>query len=265
VSTRTGKRCWAAPLGGCSHELSREHLISDSLWTGDGIDVLGFDWCKNETKRVGRNAVTAHILCRTHNSALSPLDVEAKYAFRALSDATVLVNERRGVRPRKWKVRRFEVARPDLLERWFLKTMINLLVVKPGPTVWRSTGETADKVPLPLVRMAFGEPPITRPMGLYISAALNENVALREIVAFAPLEYGEPDKVGIIGGLFEFRGFRLILHLEPHELPPSLTIPAGGETVTRQLLYHATRINFNVGKQLSHYLQFCWHLTPSRS
>ncbi len=71
-------QCWAASLGGCHPEQSREHLVSASLWGGNPIDVIGFPWCRHTPKRVGVGSLTAKILCRSHNSALSPLDGAAK-------------------------------------------------------------------------------------------------------------------------------------------------------------------------------------------
>ncbi len=257
MTSKKKKICWAASLGGCSPEMTKEHLISDGLWTGDGVDVLGFDWCDGGTKHVGRSSVASHILCKVHNNALSPLDAAAKLAFASLQSATAIGNQRNSLRPRRWKVTRLEIAAPWLLERWFLKTMLNLLAVKPGGLHWRANSAPADTPPDQLVRIAFGDEPMQRPMGLYAIAGINDPLNLTDIVGFAPLEYGDE---GIIAGMFEFRGFRFVLHLEPHALPETLIIPRGGPWSTGQLLYRVERLKFNVGGHLSHYVQLCWHL-----
>jgi len=40
----------------------------------DSVSIRGFDWCKDKPKTIGINSLTANVLCRDHNSALSDLD-----------------------------------------------------------------------------------------------------------------------------------------------------------------------------------------------
>jgi len=83
--------CWAKVLGGCSEKMSGEHLISKNQFgNGKKITVGGFPWCRGGTKEIGINSATSNVLCRTHNSALSPTDTAAG----KLLDAFELIAER---------------------------------------------------------------------------------------------------------------------------------------------------------------------------
>ena len=74
----------------CEGGLSGEHYISRALLdviAPDGkISIEGLPWAR-EAKSVGPNALTATILCRRHNSLLSPLDTEAAKFATFLRDA----------------------------------------------------------------------------------------------------------------------------------------------------------------------------------
>lgn len=254
------ENCWARSLGDCSDEISKEHLVSAGLWEGDGVDVIGFDWCR-DGKRVGINSVVSKILCKKHNNALSPLDSAAKQAFQALRDFTAISNKRTTQRLRKWKVVRLEIQEPWLLERWFLKTAINLCIAKSPNYVWRETQTPMDQPPESLVRMAFGHEAVTKPRGLYVAGGIGTEIQFQDIVSLVPLTYDGPN---LVSALFEFRGVRFVFHFEEHELPPMLNLSTPGESQWRSnnLLYHLKRMNGKVGKRLSHYVDFVWHLQP---
>jgi hypothetical protein len=118
--------CWAKCLGNCSQKMSREHTISKGLFNDDEIMVQGFPWCLNAPKRIGLSNFVAKILCKAHNSKLSELDDAAKAAFAVFRESVRLNNVRQKLkRPTIWNVKRLEIDGPRL-ERWFLKTLINL-------------------------------------------------------------------------------------------------------------------------------------------
>ena len=153
------------------------------------------------------------------------------------------------------------MAEPWFLERWCLKTAINLGALHSTATRWRQTGEPLDRPPLHLVRMAFGQEPIVKPLGLHWLASVGEGLALVDRVSYAPLLYGEPP--ALISGLFTFRGLRFLMHFEPHALPSPLHLPNGkGVWRSGQLGYHLERLNWAEGKKISHYVQLLWHLAP---
>lgn len=253
--------CWAAPLGDCGDEPSKEHLISAALWPGSKLLVTGFNWCRGNWKEVGGDSVTARILCKKHNNALSALDVAAGRAFADLRQAIVLVNERLSSRP-PWPVVVLKITEPWLLERWFLKTMLKLVTVRPDDLRWRNPDAPVAEIPPRLLEISFGRPPFRKPMGLYSAQALGEPVGLSESVRFAPLRYeGET----LVGGIFELAGWRVILHLEPHELPDGIPLPNEHDqrTYATQLQYRLSGINCNIGSILSHTIQFDWDGPPA--
>lgn len=57
--------------------MSSEHLVSQNLFE-KSVMVRGMRWCQSEFKTVGIGSLTANCLCRSHNSALSTADEEAK-------------------------------------------------------------------------------------------------------------------------------------------------------------------------------------------
>lgn len=252
------KTCWAACLGGCSDGLSREHLVSASVWNAPTVTVEGFPWCQEKPKDVGLAAITSKILCSKHNSDLSPTDGAAKALAEVIRKACAIADRRANDRQRKWKVLSLFLKEPWLLERWFLKTAINITTVRGGPTPPDSP-TTLYRPPVELVRLAFGLTRFEAPMGLYALAGLQEEVPLQDSVVFAPL--WREGTTEIVGSVFGFHGLRFILNLTPRDLPPALVIPgsklmSGGDA---NRIYHIQHINFKVGRHLSHRIQLLWH------
>jgi len=110
-------KCYLRELGSCGGGISGEHLISESimlLLQGDGdFSISGVPWlAEGETKILPTGALTANCLCRTHNSALSPLDSAALYFFRSLKSS---LEDKPGDA-------RAIVSGHDI-ERWLLKTV----------------------------------------------------------------------------------------------------------------------------------------------
>src|SRR6202034_2773995 len=103
----------------------REHVISKTLFLGSSVTVQGFSWCKDEAKDIGIASLTAKILCKPHNSALSPVDDSARKAFAELREMTRVKNLREAMKPHRWNVTKHFLD-GVLIERWFLKTLINL-------------------------------------------------------------------------------------------------------------------------------------------
>jgi len=117
--------CWAECLGGCSDKMSREHLVSESLFPEGKVRVEGFPWCREAPKEIGIAGLTAKILCERHNNALSPIDTAGAAAFKAFEKTARLAATRERMKPHHWNVVRDEINGP-LFERWLLKTLINI-------------------------------------------------------------------------------------------------------------------------------------------
>jgi hypothetical protein len=110
------KECWASKLGDRGGGLSREHYISDGVFDGAIITAYGLEWCKGRPVQISVARAVAKILCKRHNEMLSVLDSEASRLSRflaanvmhdPLSDAQISL-------------------RGHLLEKWALKTFVNL-------------------------------------------------------------------------------------------------------------------------------------------
>ena len=76
-SEKYAKDCWAWSLGDCGGGISREHYVSQSVFPDQSIFVQGIDWCLDEAKEIRIETLTAKILCKRHNTALSELDATA--------------------------------------------------------------------------------------------------------------------------------------------------------------------------------------------
>ena len=245
--------CWASGLGGCS-EKSREHIFSKSLFLTDDIMVQGFDWCKTTPRKVGIKNLVSKILCRKHNSDLSPVDDAGAEAFDAFRRATQLSNSRSSVRTTYWHIKRFHIHGP-MLERWFLKTLINVCFGGAYPV--GKSAPSAGNVSQELVQLAFGHKPFPGRSGLYQAAHQGLQLRLDERVSASPLvRKGE----GIVGGMFYFRGFRFLLFLDPEgisQLPQGVGV-LGEDWSPCQLMLHPREIRTELFGSLSHVTHFKW-------
>ena len=150
---RDGAPCWAAGLGGCSKERSQEHIISETVFTEDGLlTVQGVPWLKGQRKEIPKRVLASGILCKAHNELASPVDAVAGSLSKCLRDvasgtsAAVYALDGR------------------LLERWCLKVMINMACGG-----WTRGGKSPAP-PLELAQIVFGIRPFRPTAGLYVPA-----------------------------------------------------------------------------------------------
>lgn len=78
--------CYLSGFGFCSGRLTREHFVSESVLEqiggGTSVRVGGHHWQPPRTfHAIGIGSLTAKVLCKGHNSDLSPLDTVAKNLF----------------------------------------------------------------------------------------------------------------------------------------------------------------------------------------
>jgi hypothetical protein len=246
--------CWASCLGDCSDKISREHLISRSLFLYDAVQVEGFPWCVGKTVEIGISSLTRKILCERHNNALSPLDDSAGHAFETLRQMTQLGNVRSRLKPKFWSVNTFTVD-GRMLERWFLKTLINLTIEGDYP-IGRDAlvaGHPSER----LVRIAFSLSSFQGRAGLYFIARVGMKMSLEDKVQFVALVKNGHH---IEGGLFTFRGLFVLLFLEPDGPPEPLQgVIFNGEDIGNATLnFHNQRFKQTHGKYLSHQLRMKW-------
>lgn len=143
-----------------------------------------------------------------------------------------------------------------MLERWFLKSLINLYLVQDDSPRW--PGDVRQFAPpLWMVRTAYGSESLAKPMGLYSVAYVGEQTAHRDGVEFGPL-FTKADV--LVGGVFKFVGYRFLLSLFPGELPKELacTSDPKNDWFRGEPFYHVRRWNHDVGGRRSHFVDINW-------
>lgn len=246
--------CWAACLGGCSDKISREHVVSRALFLGNEVTVQGFAWCKSKPKKIGLPSLTAKILCQKHNSDLSHVDSIGAEAFGVLREMMRLSNVRLKLKPRIWNVRRYCIDGPGL-ERWFLKTLVNLAF--RGEHRIGKDSAAAGQPSRRVVEIAFGLRQFQGRAGLYSVVGVGQQLQSDDTVKFAPLTQ---QTAYVAGGLFSFRGFRYLLFLEPEgltQLPSGIGLP-GENWGGWQLNFHNEEMRETAGKYLSQVVLVNW-------
>ena len=199
-------QCWANCLGDCAEGMSQEHLVSECLFEGD-INVMGLPWCKDAHRKMRIETLTDNILCRRHNTALSDVDNAAKHTLDTIGEAVDLYEKRKNVITRHWTIRYFETDML-LLERWALKTLLNIRMnSRPDYAIEGDWNQ--------LVRVAFGLEMFTPPKGLYMMAMEGHNLNLmggRINITTQSMN----DKLA--GAKFELWGMPFFLNLVPEPI-----------------------------------------------
>jgi hypothetical protein len=252
------RKCWAACLGNCSDKMSGEHIVTAGLFVTDLIVVQGLSWCKDLPKTVGLSNLTRNILCARHNSALSTIDEAAIKAFDVIRECVRLTDVRGAMKERAWNIVRMEID-GAALERWFLKTLINLTVAGRERI---GTGSPTPGEPSPdLVEIAYGQRRFVPKAGLYGSGDVGEKFTSEDKVTIIP--YFDTGNECVMGATFYFRGLRFMLHLAEEGLTGKVTFihKDGGKTEHSPPLYHLAGWNWTVGpsqKRISHVIVFTW-------
>ena len=245
------KDCWAKALGDCSDKISKEHIISEGMFPGLEILVKGFSWCSDEFKEIRIETFVKRLLCEYHNHTLRLTDnagIDAMKAFRA---EVQLYKARNAMKPIRWTVKKFRIDGRGL-ERWCLKTLIN--ASEGAYKIGRDStivGQPSDR----LVRIAFSKENFKPKAGLYGLADEGENWDIKDGIRLLPCV--DRDNM-LVGGLFVIHGYRYLLYLEEDGVNSRLTIPGldGEADHPTKTLYPLKRINFKIGKHLSHVFDF---------
>jgi len=239
--------CWASCLGDCAGGQSGEHVVSECLWEGDAVSVLGGRWAPSVPKTIGLQAIKANILCATHNSRLSDADSEGGRAFDALRQ---FVFDQQAVRRGLKEAGTEPIERiidRTLLERWFLKTTINLVTANKSDAKWRITGSSAREPPDDFVRAAFGLSRLAVPMGLYVAPRKGETFLSDDRVVFTEIldERGQ-----IAGADFRFRGLEFAVWLSREMLPATVA------------MFRSAKFNWESGGRITHSIEIADRSQP---
>lgn len=199
------KRCWAQGHGECAGGMSREHYLSPALFPQPNIFVQGFDWCSDREVEIGLGSLTTHMLCRQHNSQLSPVDDHGIASIQAINRLETVEEGSAGV------VDGFG------FERWLLKTTINLSC--QGPLILGMLNDSVVSAISPYLQsVVFGEKPLENGMGVYMLFPEGEYRYRQGGLAGVPIF-----KNGRLGAMyFHLRGLDFLLALFPGRRPTRL-------------------------------------------
>ncbi len=171
--------CYLRNTGDCSEQISREHYVSRSVLEKLGriIAISGAHWLgEGQVLETAVGNLTAKILCKRHNEALSPLDLEAGIFFEALADALIDLD-------RKTISRKpiFHLASGEALELWLLKVACGHyfgIGAKDGVRLDRIY-----RIDLSRVQRAFFEREWSARCGLYFKGGAGDRVTVANRVA----------------------------------------------------------------------------------
>jgi len=202
------RECWASCLGDCDGGISAEHIVSQSLFQSKTVNVRGFHWCKDHSKTISLASLTKNALCRHHNAVLSPVDSAGSHAFDVFRTATRLNNERM-LAPHQRHKRVNHIVNARDLERWLLKTLINIGYGGDsyiGPNSSQRGLASAD-----LVEIAFGRRQFKPENGMFVAAKPGQYMDSQDHLHCSLLM----KDAYICGARFVFRGLRMFLDLIP--------------------------------------------------
>ena len=146
------------------------------------------------------------------------------------------------------------------MERWFLKTLINVTVGEEA-----KIGTSADAPGEPtgdLVRIAFGVSQFNANAGLHCSAEMGETITSEQMVSIIPLLTKNNERM--LSGIFYFHGYRFMLDLRDQGFTgPVRLIHQNGKSYNShsQPVRHLAGIKVSVGgskQNLSHVVEFKW-------
>lgn len=209
--------------------MSLEHPVSAGIFKSRGVTLVG--WGK-PARTVGINSFGIKTLCKGHNERLSVVDDAGILLMRSLEKASALLDT---TTIRKDPVRFHMNGR--MLERWFLKSMVNLFIRDMRDWHWPG-GNAPNDPPLHIVRAVYGMESIPYPNGLY-----DLNIPGRATTDETSVGLmGMADREGtFIGGRFDFRNLLYIFWLgQKTPLPGPYTSPVmfDGRTKNIALTYH---------------------------
>jgi len=221
--------CWASPLGDCAGGRSREHYISDGIFDGAVVTVFGLRWCSDQPKSIGLAEATSKILCRRHNEALSPYDAEAAKLSQFLT-ANVVVQP--------LAVDHITLD-GRLLEKWALKTVINLGYIGALDPKTHTRLEPRRY----MIDWLFRNVAVGDGIGLYFVSGSINNENFRTGLSWNVIN--DLANGSVLGMSFSFNGVRFIANLVPvraEEKIASMGEVNGVDYSNAKIHYHPTNI-----------------------
>jgi hypothetical protein len=226
--------------------------MSRVLFQDGTVNVKGFSWCLRTFKSIPLDALVSNILCEEHNNELSIVDAGAKAVWDAFRECERLHGVRVSIGRKRWTTRRIPVP-GALLERWCIKTAINLISSRGAEGPWSLKGDASTHPPVKIVEAAFGRSRLSDPLGLYLAAEVGAEHRVEDHVGFEVIE--DPPNP-FAGATFLFSGFRFLIWLHNSD-------PSSGDSPLRRLegyegvehMYRGVGIHFST---TSERLEFKW-------
>lgn len=230
--------CYLRDTCACSSKLSGEHLISEGVLevlAEKQVEISGLPWLKGEKKILGFPALTSNILCRAHNSALSPIDAIGARFFSAIQNCGTTIDGSNLA---------FLFSGHDI-ERWLLRTVAALAVSKN----FSIDGAQLDNTLVGRLRLSeLLENPAAwkRPLGLYYMQGVGYRFWQKRNIEIAPLLVrGSND---IVGMSIDIQGMQIGVLAAEHDI-------AG--TGFDRAIYRPKSLVFKMA-HLTHTIQMCW-------
>lgn len=172
--------------------MSAEHVFSDAIFkAGCSCPVLIEGVRRIRDGQPTRGAETSNILCRRHNSMLSPLDETIGQIARFQAAA----NDK--------SYKGSIDVEGELFERWLLKTVVNLAAAGwLAPIKWQPSPSIAKAI--------FGLEPVPDRLGLYSVDGVDPSHRPSGGVTFTPLFLGTPRGKILAGAYVAVHGMPLL-------------------------------------------------------
>jgi hypothetical protein len=230
--------CYLRATGACCTKISGEHLISETVLNvlaEKKIEISGLPWQKGNKKILGFGALTSGCLCRTHNSALSPIDTMGGRFFDAIQKSGTGVSG---------PAHNFLFSGHDI-ERWMLRTLAAFAVSNnfaiDGAKI---DNEFVERLRLP--ELLEDTKQWNPPLGMYLIQGVGYTFSWRETLELAPiLKRGTEEVVGITTNI---QGFQIGVLATDHDITG---------TGLDKAVYRPGRLIFKM-EHLTHVIEMCW-------
>lgn len=237
--------CYAAALNDCGGDpVTQEHYISKSLLQrfGKKFFVEGLPWIpEGRARELTGSTLTAGVLCRRHNNALSPLD----RTIGKLYDVLLAAQHRH-------ENVNVQVFHGEDLERWSLKMLLGLMAmgVRVGDRIERITNP-----PESWLRILFGEAEMPERCGFYyVGDPIEGFDSDRLDVALARYGAGDPEAGDIFGVTVKLLGFQFVV-------TPVLALDSIKEATPVRRWHRPCA--FKLGEQGAGLIRLLWKTTSS--
>lgn len=180
-------RCYLRLTNNCCHKITLEDTISKNVLQvmareSDVVEMGGLHWrAPGEMVQLGINNQGSRVLCKRHNSALSPLDAAAGRFFRALQEIAEDIQSDSLSCEGKW----FLIG-GELIELWCLKVLCGLYYSNQITSGHQRIIDTHEIDVERFIR-ALDDRQLLQPCGLYLRVNAGGTLEVEESVTTTPL------------------------------------------------------------------------------